>query len=68
MDKKNILIPDRSNELSVEKSVFGPDYKINLENASEVSEISDDTWASCDGILCWHDLVFSKKIISKLKK
>ena len=64
---KTILIPDRSTEALIEKSVLGSGYKILLMNASNTSEISDETWASCDGMLCWHDLVYSEKVISKLK-
>ena len=64
---KTILIPDRSTEALIEESVFGSGFKIILENATDVSDISDEIWASCNGMLCWHDLVYSQEIISKLK-
>jgi len=63
---KTILIPDRSTEAKIEKDVFGAEYNIITLNASEIDEIDDKTWASCDGMLCWHDFIYTEKIISKL--
>ena len=63
---KKVLIPDRSTEATIEKDVFGGNYEVITPNAADISEIKDEIWASCDGMLVWHDFEYSKDIISKL--
>ena len=65
---KIILIPDRVNETKIEKKVFGDDYKLVIPDVLSLSEITDDLWSTCDGMLVWHDFNYSKDIISKLSK
>lgn len=65
---KTILIPDRSTNADIEKSIFGSNYNFIIPNAKENSEISDKDWSSCDGILAWHDLIYNEEIIEKLIK
>ena len=65
---KKILIPDRSTEAITEKEVFGGNYNVIIPKAADISEIDDELWVSCDGMLVWHDFEYSKKIISKLSK
>jgi len=65
---KKILIPDRSSEAITEKEVFGGNYNVIIPKAADISEIDDELWVSCDGMLVWHDFEYSKKIISKLSK
>jgi len=65
---KKILIPDRSTEAITEKEVFGGNYDVIIPNATDITDITDDMWASCDGMLVWHDFEYSKKTIAKLSK
>ena len=57
---KIILIPDRVNETKIENKVFGDDYKLVIPNVLSLSEITDDLWSTCDGMLVWHDLTIPK--------
>ena len=63
---KKILIPDGSTDANIEKQVFGDNYEVITPNANDISEIKDEIWASCDGMLVWHDFEYSEEIISKL--
>jgi len=65
---KKILIPDRSTEAITEKEVFGGNYDIIIPNATDITQITDEMWSSCDGMLVWHDFEYSKKIIAKLSE
>ncbi len=65
-NKFTILIPDRSTDSQIEKNVFGQKYNIIFSNALSLSEISNELWSKCDGMLVWHDFNYSKSIIKKL--
>jgi lactate dehydrogenase-like 2-hydroxyacid dehydrogenase len=63
---KKILIPDRSIETRIEQNVFGENYELTSPNASNICDIPDQMWHSCDGMLVWHDFNYGKEVINKL--
>ena len=67
-NKTIILIPERLSETLIEKRVFGKDYSIFSPNALDISDIPNQLWASCTGMLVWHDFEYTSEIISKLSR
>jgi len=67
-NKTTILIPERLSETLVEKKVFCKDYSIFSPNALDISDIPNELWASCAGMLVWHDFEYTREIISKLSR
>lgn len=63
---KKILIPDRSIETKIEQNILGKEYELISPNASNICEITDKMWRSCDGMLVWHDFNYEKEVINKL--
>ena len=64
-----ILIPDRlQSPAKIEQDVLGQSTQILTPCARDSSEISDETWSSCDAILAWHELQYSENIIKKLSR
>jgi len=67
--KKIILIPDRlSTPTEVESDVFGELFEVLAPCATHTSQISDDVWGKAEAVLAWHDLQFTKEVLSKLKR
>ena len=62
-----ILIPDRVKTASIEQKVLGPKYKVVAKGATYSSQIADSLWGKAEAILAWHDLKFTKNLISRLK-
>jgi lactate dehydrogenase-like 2-hydroxyacid dehydrogenase len=65
-----ILYPDAQfdGEPSVEAEVFGPRASLTVYRPSETTSISEDTWRTCDAIVCYHDLMLDETLVRHLER
>ena len=63
-----VLIPDRlDSPAEIEQQVLGADTEILTPKATHTDEIPAAVWASCDAILAWHEIDFTKDVIGRLE-
>ena len=63
-----ILIPDiMSPPAAIEAEVFGSNGEITAFSARHSHEIPDDLWRECDAVIAFNNIVYDKKLLSKLK-
>jgi phosphoglycerate dehydrogenase-like enzyme len=65
-----ILYPDAQfdGEPTVEAGVFGPRASLSVYRPSEIASISEDTWRTCDAIVCYHDLMLDETLVPRLER
>lgn len=63
-----ILIPDRlAAPADIEQSVFGREASIHLFQATNADQIEDKVWCECDAVLAWHEIIYDRELLSKMK-
>jgi D-3-phosphoglycerate dehydrogenase len=65
-----ILMPDAQfpGPADVEQAALGADAEIEMYRGVRADEISDASWAACDGILVWQDIAVDPALAAKLDK
>lgn len=65
-----VLYPDApfDGEPTIEAQVFGARAMLSVYHPQEAASISDDTWRTCDAIVCYHDLTFDEALVDRLHR
>ena len=61
-----VLMPDVITDPDIETDIFGDSVRMIAPGAKETSTIPDETWASADAIMCWHDLYYPADLVGAM--
>jgi lactate dehydrogenase-like 2-hydroxyacid dehydrogenase len=65
-----VLYPDAQfdGEPTIEAQVFDSRATLSIYRPRETASISEDTWRTCDAIVCYHDLMLDEALVPRLER
>jgi phosphoglycerate dehydrogenase-like enzyme len=65
-----VLYPDAQfdGEPTIEAQIFGSRATLDVYRPRETAAISEETWRSCDAIVCYHDVQLGEELVQRLER